>query len=414
MTYVFSRFFLFKLHRIDKSVAMDQLQSLEITLIFCAFIFGFILCLIYFFMQRTQWLVEKKSLELEKQQLLQELESTQALQAESEKNKNFEFLKEQSRVAQKEQSEVLNTLLSPLKEKLLNFEKKVEETYNREAQERFHLKKEVEKLAQSNLNIQQEAMNLTRALKGDNKVQGNWGEMILESLLEKTGLREGHEYTIQGKDLKLKTRDGRTLKPDVVIHIPGGKNIIVDSKVSLVHYERYVNSEGEDKKEQLNLFLKSIKKHIMDLSSKHYQSAVGMNSPDFVFLFLPIEAAFLEINRADNKIFSQAWDRKIVLVGPSTLFPTLSTVSSLWRNEKQNTNAIEIARQAGRLYDKFVLFLADIQRIGKSIEDSQKSYHSAINKLKEGRGNLISSTEKLKELGAKAEKNISQLMEKTP
>lgn len=298
----------------------------------------------------------------------------------------------------------LTELLSPLKDKIQTFEKKVEDTYEKGLKDQTDLKAELKKLHDLNLKISDEANNLTKALKGDVKKQGNWGEMILESILERSGLSEGREYR---KQESITAENGQRVQPDVVIHLPDQKHIIVDSKVSLVAYERMVNADSE--KERLNNLkehLQSVRSHIKILSEKHYQNAQGLNSPDFVLLFIPIESSFSIAVQEDNDLFSYAWDNKVVIVSPSTLLATLRTIASIWQQENQTRNALEIARQSGALYDKFVAFVADMEAIGKSIDNTRKTYDSALNKLYSGSGNLVRRAENIRKLGAKTTKSL--------
>ncbi|WP_321288601.1 DNA recombination protein RmuC [uncultured Sunxiuqinia sp.] len=305
-------------------------------------------------------------------------------------------------VNQKNISEILN----PLREKIQLFEKKVEDTYEKGLKDQTDLKAELKKLHDLNLKISDEANNLTKALKGDVKKQGNWGEVILERILERSGLIEGREFE---KQFSTVGENGSRLQPDVVIHLPEQKHIIVDSKVSLVAYERMVNSTEEiERLKHIKNHLASIKSHIKLLSDKHYQAAQGMNSPDFVLLFVPIESSFSVAVQADQDLFSYAWDNKVVIVSPSTLLATLRTIASIWQQENQTRNAMEIARQGGALYDKFVNFIGDLEKVGANIEQTRKNYDLAMNKLNEGRGNLVRSAEKLRELGAKASKELPQ------
>jgi DNA recombination protein RmuC len=296
----------------------------------------------------------------------------------------------------------ITELLSPLKEKIQTFEKKVEDTYEKGLKDQTDLKAELKKLHDLNLKISDEANNLTKALKGDVKKQGNWGEMILERILERSGLTEGREYQKQESVL---SENGQRFQPDVVIHLPDQKHIIVDSKVSLVAYERLVNAENEkDRSNHIKEHLLSIRNHIKILSEKHYQSAQGFNCPDFVLLFIPIESSFSMAVQEDHDLFSYAWDNKIVIVSPSTLLATLRTIASIWQQENQTRNALEIARQSGALYDKFVAFVADMEAIGKSIDNSRKTYDAALNKLYSGSGNLVRRAENIRKLGAKTTK----------
>ena len=304
-------------------------------------------------------------------------------------------------VNQRNMGEVLN----PLKEKIQLFEKKVDETYEKGLKDQTELRAELLKLYDLNHRISEEASNLTKALKGDVKKQGNWGEVVLERILERSGLNEGEQgYQKQFSDT---SEDGKRIQPDVVINLPDNKHIIVDSKVSLIAYERAVNADTEqDRQKFLKEHLLSLKNHIKGLSEKHYQTASKLNSPDFVLLFIPIEASFSVAVQEDQELFSFAWDQKVVIVSPSTLLATLRTISSIWQQENQTRNALEIARQSGALYDKFVGFIADMETIGKNLATTQKTYESAVNKLHTGSGNLVRRAENIKKLGAKASKNL--------
>lgn len=301
----------------------------------------------------------------------------------------------------------IGEVLNPLKEKIYLFEKKVEDTYQKGLKDQTDLRAELKKLYDLNSKISEEAGNLTKALKGDVKKQGNWGEVVLERILERSGLNEGTQgYQKQFSDV---SEDGKRIQPDIVINLPDNKHIIVDSKVSLIAYERAVNSATEtERAANIKEHLVSIKAHIKGLSEKHYQTARRLNSPDFVLLFIPIESSFSLAVQEDHELFSYAWDQKIVIVSPSTLLATLRTISSIWQQENQTRNAMEIARQGGALYDKFVNFVSDLERIGSSIDASRKNYDAALNKLKDGQGNLIRSAEKLRELGAKTNKELSK------
>lgn len=303
----------------------------------------------------------------------------------------------------------LNQMLTPLKERLGEFQKKVEEVYHNEARERFALKKEIENIIKTNEKMKIETTNLTNALKGDSKTQGDWGEFILEKILQACGLREGEEYTVQGKDLILKNEEGRHQKPDVIIHLPDQKHVIVDSKTSLTHYERFWTGEDETQKhEDLKNFINSIYKHIQDLSGKKYHQLDRLLTPEFVLMFIPLEAAYSLALQTDKTIFEKAWDKHIIFVGPSTLMPTLKTIASLWKQERQNQNALEIAQQGGALYDKFVGFLKDMEDIGLALKKTQEVFDGSMNKLSQGRGNLITRAEKLKELGVKTTKTVPE------
>lgn len=298
----------------------------------------------------------------------------------------------------------ISDLLSPLKEKIQVFEKKVEDTYEKGLKDQTDLKAELKKLHDLNLKISDEANNLTKALKGDVKKQGNWGEMILERILERSGLTEGREFRKQESVL---SENGQRFQPDVVIHLPDQKHIVVDSKVSLVAYERLVNAENEkDRMAFVKEHLLSVRNHIKILSEKHYQHSPNFNSPDFVLLFIPIESSFSIAVQEDQELFLYAWDNKVVLVSPSTLLATLRTISSIWQQENQTRNALEIARQSGALYDKFVAFISDMESIGKSLESTKKTYDQAAGKLYSGSGNLVKRAENIRKLGAKTSKEL--------
>lgn len=302
----------------------------------------------------------------------------------------------------------LDNVLNPFKEKLSEFQTVVSKYRDDEIKETSSLKSEIKMIYELNKKLGAEAQNLTKALKGDNKAQGNWGEFILEKILEGSGLREGFEYTLQGKDMGLKNEDGAIQRPDVIVNLPDEKHLIIDSKVSLVAYERYIGSETKEQSEpHLKDFTLSIKNHIKGLSDKKYHHLDKLLTPDFVFLFIPIEGAFSEAIQADIELFSYAWDRKIILVSPTTLMVTLKTVESIWRQEKQNKNALDIAKQAGDLYDKFVGFTEDLMNLKNSLNRSQESFDLVMKKLSDGRGNIMSRFDKLKALGAKANKSIT-------
>lgn len=304
----------------------------------------------------------------------------------------------------------LDILLNPLKENIKAFEQKVDNTYKAEAAERFTLKGTIDELIKQTKLIQDDATNLTKALKGDSKKQGNWGEMVLDKLLEGSGLIEGTNYS---KQSSFTAEDGGRLLPDVVINLPDEKHIIIDSKVSLIAYERLVNAENEEEKETfIKQHITSIKTHINGLSGKNYHDLYQINSPEFVLLFVPIESSFAIAVQHDLDLFDFAWNKRVVIVTPSTLLATLKTVASIWKQEQQTKNAIDIATKAGQLYDKFVGFVSDLQKVGDSLDKSQKAYGEAMGKLSTGSGNLVNRVEALRKLGAKATKEIdSKLLE---
>jgi DNA recombination protein RmuC len=326
-------------------------------------------------------------------------------------NKDFELiasriLDEKTKKFTEENRTNLDIILNPFKENIKAFEEKVEKVYKAESDERNVLKGHINQLIEQSNLMNLETQNLTKALKGDNKKQGNWGEMILERVLERSGLVKDQEYRIQASH---QSSEGGRFQPDVVIDLPDDKHLIIDAKVSLIAYERLVNSETEEDRE---LFTKqhvaSIRNHIQELSSKNYSELYKINSPDFVMLFVPIESSFGIAVQKDAELFNFAWDKRVVIVSPSTLLATLRTIASMWKQERQNRNVMEIARLSGEMYDKFIGFVGDMEGIGKNIRQSQDAYDKAINKLSSGRGNLSITAEKIKKLGAKTGKQLDQ------
>lgn len=314
------------------------------------------------------------------------------------------ILKENSREFTSLNLKNIGDILLPLKEKIDKFEKKVDDTYQKGLVEQTQLLDAIENLHKLNTKISEEANNLTKALKSDSKKMGNWGEMILDRILEQSGLEKGKEYFTQFTD---SSEDGTILRPDVVIRLPENKHIIIDSKVSLIAYDRYINGLDDTEKERWQkAHVDSVREHIRGLSEKSYMDAVTLDSPDFVLLFMPLESAFSLAIQYDAELFNYAWQRRIVMVSPTTLLATLKTVESIWKHEKQTQNAMEIARQGGSLYDKFVNFVADLERIGGQINSLQNTYQDAHKKLVSGKGNLVRQTELLKKLGIKTEKSL--------
>ncbi len=301
----------------------------------------------------------------------------------------------------------IGEVLNPLREKIHLFEKKVEDTYQKGLKDQVSLQAELKKLYELNHKISEEANNLTRALKGDVKKQGNWGEVVLERILERSGLNEGEQgYSKQFSDI---SEDGKRIQPDVVINLPDNKHIIIDAKVSLVAYERAVNARsGEEYDRFVIEHLVSLRSHIKGLSEKHYPSARKLNSPDFVLLFIPVESSFSLAVQSDQELFAYAWDQKVVVVSPSTLLATLRTIASIWQQENQTRNAMEIARQSGALYDKFVGFIGDLESVGKGLDITRKNYDQAMLKLQSGSGNLLRRVENIKKLGAKTTKSLPE------
>jgi len=318
-------------------------------------------------------------------------------------NRIFE---EKSKRITEQNSQQLDLIIKPLKEKLGDFEQKVEKVYNDENKERINLKVEITKLFEMNNKLSAEANNLASALKGSNKQQGNWGEMILEKILERSGLQSGIEFQLQFSD---ENDAGSRIQPDVVVNLPEGKHLIIDSKVSLIAYTAYVSAENDiDKAQTLKGHVDSIRSHIKMLSEKNYPSAKKLNTPDFVLLFMPIEGAFSVAMQQDSELYNFAWDRNIVLVSHTTLLATLRTIASIWKQEKRTRNAEAIAEEGGKLYDKFVGLVEDLLKVGNGLRKSQEDYSDAMKKLSEGTGNLVSRVENMKKLGAKTNKAINQ------
>ena len=336
--------------------------------------------------------------------LSQSAQDAKATLSDQFKNLANEILEEKSRRFAEQNQQSLDILLKPLQDKLTDFRKQVDETYQSEARERFALKQEVEKLAGLNIRMTDETRALTTALKGESKTQGDWGELVLETILENSGLRKGEEYLVQDTHT---ISDGSRLQPDVVIRLPESKHLVIDSKVSITAYTRYMQADDEPTKTaELNSHVQSIRQHIQGLSSKNYQDLYGVGSIDFVLMFIPIEPAFLSAMRHAPEIYQDALKKNIVIVCPSTLLATVRTVAHLWRQEYQNKNAQEIARQCAMLYDKFVGFVEDLDKVGLRLEQAQSSYTDAVGKLKTGRGNLIRTAENVKKLGVKPNKSL--------
>jgi DNA recombination protein RmuC len=347
-------------------------------------------------------------LDSERKQGLGRIESlNEAKEALTNQFKNLanEILEDKSKRFTEQNAASLDALLKPLQTKLTEFKEQVSTSYGNEARERFALKSEIERLANLNLRMSDETRSLTQALKGDSKVQGNWGELVLESILESSGLRKGEEYLVQDSHTQ---SDGSRLQPDVVIKLPEGRSLVVDSKVSITAYARHAETTDPVVAEQeLAAHIQSLRQHIQGLSGKNYSSLYGVGSVDFVLMFVPIEPAFLLALKSAPNLYQDALAKNIVLVCPSTLMATLRTVAHLWRQDHQNRNALEIAKQCGSLYDKFVGFVDDLEKLGQRLDQAQTSYHDAFNKLKTGKGNLIRSAERVRELGVKPSKNLS-------
>ena len=318
------------------------------------------------------------------------------------------ILDEKSKKFTDQNKENLELILTPLRDRIKDFEKKVDEKYDNEQKERASLKGEIKVLHDLNKQISLEAHNLTTALKGDSKKQGNWGELILERVLENSGLIKGEEYFTQQTTYN---ETGDRLFPDVVIQLPDDKQIIIDSKVSLVAYERFVNADDDDERDKwIKAHVSSVKAHIKGLSEKNYHTSKGMDSPEFVLMFMPIESSFSASIRADDELFNFAWDKRIVIVSPSTLLATLRTVSSIWKQDRQTKNAIQIAQKSGDMYNKFVGFVEDMQKIGSRLNSTKTAYNDGMKKLSEGTGNLVKRAEELRNMGAKTTKQLPSEM----
>ena len=334
----------------------------------------------------------------------EEVEKLQEKFTKEFENLANKILDEKSNKFTEQNKENMKNILSPLQDKIQLFEKKVEDTHKESIDYHAALRQQILGLREMNLQMSKETLNLTKALKGDSKMQGNWGELILERVLEKSGLEKDREYFVQQSHVN---QEGQRVFPDVVINLPDGKKMVVDSKVSLTAYEKHINEEDESLKNgYLKEHVNSIKRHVEQLGDKNYQDLYQIESPDFVLLFIPMEPAFALALNEDTTLYNKAFEKNIVIVTPSTLLATLRTIDSMWTNQKQQENAFEIARQAGALYDKFEGFVADLIKVGKKIDESKMEYQGAMNKLVEGKGNLITSVEKLKKMGAKAKKAL--------
>ncbi|WP_062788641.1 DNA recombination protein RmuC [Aquitalea pelogenes] len=346
-------------------------------------------------------------LDAEREQAIEKLKLLQ--QAREQLSDQFrvlanQILEEKSARFAEQNKTSLGSLLEPLRERIAEFQLRVEQTYDKESKERLSLQNEVARLAALNQQISADAVNLTQALKGSNKTQGTWGELVLERVLASSGLRRGEEYVLQAA---LGNDDGALLRPDVIVHLPEDKHMVIDSKVSLTAYERYASASDEATRvEQLRLHLASVRQQVRNLSEKNYQQLHGLQSLDFVLMFIPVEPAFMLAVAEDDTLFADAFERNVLIVSPSTLLATLRTIASIWRREMQGRNAQEIAQHCGRLYDKFVGFVTDLEEIGKRLDAAQKAYGMAHNKLVAGRGNLIAQAEKVRKLGVKPSRQI--------
>ena len=355
---------------------------------------------------QTKIIEERKAAE-DKLKLLEQAEAKLTKEFENLANRIFEEKHEKFNKVSKSNME---SMLTPMREQLSSFRERVDHVYDKENKERASLLNEIKQLKSLNERIDADALNLTKALKGDSKLRGNWGEMQLERLLEESGLGKGREYEVQ---VSLQNEDGKRLQPDVVIHLPEKKDVVIDSKVSLVAYEQYHATDHDDERQQhIKSHIASLRNHISDLSGKNYDELIGVNSLDLVIMFVPIEPALLLAFEHEPNLFNEAFNRNILLVSPSTLMATLQIINNIWRYEHQNLNALQIATDAGRLHDQFVLFVEALEKVGDQLGKATDSYEMAHKRLTSGRGNLVGRTQKLKKLGAKTKKTIdAQLLE---
>lgn len=355
--------------------------------------------------QVVRYRADLENLQSKNREQKEEVEKIQEKFTKEFENLANKILDEKSNKFTEQNSTNIKNILGPLQEKIILFEKRVTDSQKENVGIHSALKEQLTNLQVQNLKITQEAENLTKALKGDSKVQGNWGELVLERVLEKSGLEKDREYTVQQSFTR---EDGSKVVPDIIINLPDGKKMVVDSKVSLTDYERYINAEEGSKEKFLKDHVGSLHRHVDQLSAKRYEDLYAMESPDFVLMFVPIEPAFaLAINK-DNLLYNKAFEKNIIIVTPSTLLATLRIIDTMWNNEKQQRNAIEIARQAGALYDKFEGFVTDLGKVGKKMDEAKSEYKVAMNKLVEGRGNILISIERLKKMGAKTKKAIPE------
>ncbi|MBK9324063.1 MAG: DNA recombination protein RmuC [Bdellovibrionaceae bacterium] len=379
-----------------------------------AFIAGFIFAAI------GGWILYRmklQSFELQSTFLQQNLDQMKQQQTELQQQMTQQFENMAQKIFEEKSTKFasqnllnLTNVLDPLKERLKDFEKKVEDTYGQERSERGALRGELSKLMDLNRLMSNETANLTRALKGEVKTQGNWGELILENILERSGLRKGEEYILQGTNMDLRGEDGEIQRPDVIVKLPDGKHLVVDSKMTLNAYEAYSNCNSPEEQERLGkLHVESLRKHIDGLSEKKYYANEKLISPDFVILFMPLEPAFALAFKVKPELFQTSWDKQIAIVSPTTLLTTLRTVASLWKQERQQKNALDIAKKGGLLYDKFVGLVKDIENLGDKLGSAQKAHDDVISKLATGKGNLIRQVEELKSMGVKTEKSLPMI-----
>ena len=349
---------------------------------------------------------KKGNLEEKLSEHKKEVENLQEQFADQFENLANQILEKKSEKFTEQNEENIGQLLKPLQEKITEFEKKVEDTHKEDLKERATLKEKINQLAKLNQEMSEQAQDLVQALEGQSKTQGDWGEMILERILEESGLTKGREYLVQES---MKTEDGSHVRPDVVVRLPEDRYIVIDSKVSIVAYRRHVSAETEDEEEkQLKQHVASVRSHVKNLSSKNYHQLHENGSPDFVLLFVPIEPAFAKALQASDRLYNEAFSQNVVIVSPTTLLATLATISNIWKQEHQNQNAQEIAKRGGRLYDKFCLFAEALEEVGKRIEQTQDSYSTAMNRLRDGKGNLVRQVEMLRDLGADTSKLLPE------
>jgi DNA recombination protein RmuC len=333
-----------------------------------------------------------------------EVENIQKKFEDQFKNLAQSILDEKSKQMQQQSESQIKLLLNPIQDNLSEFEKRIKAAYHSETLERNSLKEELKRLNDNSARLSEDASNLTQALRSDNKAQGNWGELVLERILERSGLTEGVEYVTQHST---SNNEERTIRPDVVVNLPGDKHLIVDSKVSLSAYSSWVSATNEIEREAaMKLHISSLRNHVKMLGEKNYPSGKNLNSPDFVILFTPIEAAFALAIQSDKELYNDAWEMNIIIVSPTTLLATLRTVSNIWMQEKRISNVQAIAEEGGKLYDKIVGFMLDMKDLGNKLKGATEAYDLAVNKLATGRGNIIARTEKMKKLGAKATKSL--------
>lgn len=345
-------------------------------------------------------LTEKNHLEVQLTEQKKQTENLNITLLTQFENLAGKIIDQKTEIYKKQSSESLTHLINPLKEKIEHFNARVE----KETEDRISLKLELKKMMELNVRLSDDANNLTRALKGDNKMQGDWGEFILENILQACGLKEGVEYITQGRDMKMRDEDNRHQKPDVIVMLPDDKHLVIDSKVSLVHYEAYLKSEEATRRPEM--ILSSIKSHIDDLAGKKYHLSERLQTPEFVMMFIPLEGAFSLLLSVDPQIFNYAWSKSVIIVSPTTLLATMKTVATLWRHEKQQQNALKIAKESGLLYEKISSFMSHMYEMEKSINNSKDACDRAFKAIATGKGNVISKIERIKTLGAHTDKSI--------